>query len=87
VKLLTDRQLHLVKKALAMATLAIVLRPDRSQPISDYADMKALLAEITEPEVEFEYYFVVARMAISGKPEDASLDAGSSDEVPRSAMP
>jgi hypothetical protein len=70
-----------------MAALAIELRPDRSQPVSDHADVKALLAEIIESEIEFEYYFVAARMAISGKPEDASLDAGSSDEVPRPAIP
>jgi hypothetical protein len=82
VKLLTDRQLHLVKKALAMAAFAIELRPDRSQPISDHTDMKALLSEITGSEVEFEYHFVAVRMAISGKPEDASCEAGSPDEVP-----
>jgi hypothetical protein len=77
VKFLTDRQLHLVKKALAMASLGIEPLPGRAQPTSDYADTKALLREIAESEVEFAYYFIAARMAITGTPED----------VPRSAAP
>jgi len=70
VKLLTDRQLHLVKKALAIAALAMEPRPGRAQPTSDYADVKALLGEITESDVELAYYFIAARMAITGTSED-----------------
>ena len=76
-KLLADRQLHLVKKALALAMLAIEPPPGWVQPTSDYADLKARLREITESEVELSYYFIAARMAITGTPED----------VPRSAAP
>jgi hypothetical protein len=77
VKLLTDWQLHLVKKALAIAVLTIEPRSGRPQPTSDYADIKALLREITESEVELSYYFIAGQIAITGTPED----------VPRSAAP
>ena len=39
---LVDRDLHLVKKALAIATLAIERRPGPFQSSSDQADKKAL---------------------------------------------
>src|SRR5712671_2426678 len=58
-----------------MAAVAIELRPTAAQPTSDHAAMKALLSEITESEVEFEYYFVAARMAISGRSEEMSRSA------------
>jgi hypothetical protein len=76
-----------VKKALAMATLAIELRPGSFQSATDQTEMKALLSEITESEVELEYYFVAARMAVAGKADEASLKAEPPDEVPRSATP
>ena len=71
MKLFTDRQLDLVKKALAMATLAIELRPVPSRSNSDHADMKALLEAITESDVELAYYVIAAQIAITGEPEDA----------------
>ena len=77
VKLFTDRQLHLVKKALALAMLAIEPPPGWVQPTLDYADLKALLREITESEIELAYYFIAARMTITGTPEG----------VPQSAAP
>ena len=70
-----------------MATLAIELRPSPFQSASDQTDMKALLSEITESEVELEYYFVAARMAVAGKAEETSLKAERPDDVPRSATP
>jgi hypothetical protein len=77
VKLFTDRQLHLVKKALAMATLAVESRPGPLESASDQAEMKALLREITQSEVEFQYYSIVAQLAMTEQLE----------EVPRSAAP
>ena len=71
MKLFRDRQLNLVKKALAIATLAIELWPVPSRSNSDHVDMKALLEEITESEVELAYYVIAAQMAITGNPEEA----------------
>lgn len=64
-----DRELHLVKKALAIATLAIELRPGPFQSTSDQADMKALLDEIIESDVELAHYVRSARIAVTGKPD------------------
>jgi hypothetical protein len=77
VKLFTDRQLHLVKNVLAMATLAVELRPGPFHSASDQADMKILLGEITESEVELAYYVIAAQLAITGQP----------GAIPRSATP
>ena len=71
MKLFRDRQLDRVKKALAIATLAIELRPVLSGSNSDHADMKVLLEEITESEVELAYYVIAAQIVITGKPEGA----------------
>jgi hypothetical protein len=75
VKLLTDRQLRRAKEAVAIAELAIELRPTPAQPISDHAAMKALLSEIAESELEVEYYLIAARLAISGKSEQMARSA------------
>jgi hypothetical protein len=64
-----DRELHLVKKALAIATLAIELQPGPFQSTSDQADMKALLDEIIESDIELAYYVRAARITVTGKPE------------------
>jgi hypothetical protein len=58
---LNGRDLHLVKKALAIATLAIERRPGPFQSTSDQADMKDLLDRMIESDVELEYY---ARAAV-----------------------
>lgn len=63
------RDLHLVKKALAIATLTIERSPDgpfRSD--SDMADMKALLDEMIESDTELAYYTRSAHIALTGKP-------------------
>ena len=44
----TGRDLHLVKKALAIAALAIERQPGPVQSSSDQADMKALLDALIE---------------------------------------
>ena len=63
------RDLHLVKKALAVAMLTIERSPDgpfRSD--SDMADMKALLDEMIESDTELAYYTRSAHIALTGKP-------------------
>ena len=62
------RDLHLVKKALAIAVLAIERQPGDFQPFSDQTDMKALLEALIKNDVELEYYTRSARMAVTGEP-------------------
>jgi hypothetical protein len=62
------RELHLVKKALAIATLAIERQPGPFQSISDQADMKALLDKLIESDTELEFYVRAARTAVTGEP-------------------
>jgi hypothetical protein len=59
--------LHLVKKALAIATLAIERRPGPFQSASDQADMKALLDKLIESDTELEHYARGAWIAVTGK--------------------
>jgi hypothetical protein len=63
------RDLHLVKKALAIATLAIEQRPGPFQSLSDQADTKALLDALIESETELEHYTRAAIIAVTGTPE------------------
>ena len=58
-----------VKKALAIATLAIAQRPGPLQSKSDQADMKDLLGRMIESDVEFEHYARAARIAVTGEPD------------------
>ena len=63
------RDLHLVKKALAIALLTIERSPDgpfRSD--SDMADMKALLDDMIESDTELAHYTRAAHIALTGKP-------------------
>jgi hypothetical protein len=61
------RQLHLLKKALAIATLAIEGQGDGPfRPTSDQADMKELLGELTGSETELEHYIRSARIVMQG---------------------
>jgi hypothetical protein len=53
---LRGRDLHLVKKALAIGVLAIERQPGQFQPFSDQADMKALLGALIEDDVELQRY-------------------------------
>jgi hypothetical protein len=65
----TGRDLHLVKKALAIAALAIEGQPGPFQSSSDLSDMKALLDEIIENDAELAYYARAARIAVIGAPD------------------
>ena len=67
------RDLHLVKKALAIAVLAIVRQPGDFQPFSDQTDMEALLEALIENDVELEHYTRSARMAVTGEPTESRL--------------
>ena len=64
-----DRDLHLVKKALAIAVLAIERQPAPFQSASDQADMKALLDRLIASDVELEHYARAARIAVTGEPD------------------
>lgn len=59
----------LVKKALAIAPLAIERQPGPFQSTSDQADMKALLDELIESDTELEHYARAARIAVTGNPD------------------
>lgn len=64
---LSGRDLHLVKTALAIATLAIEPQPGPFQSASDQTDMKHLLDRMIESDVELEHYARAARIAVTGK--------------------
>lgn len=64
-----DRDLHLVKKALAIAVLAIERQPGPFQSLSDQADMKELLDRLTPSDVVLEHYARSARIAVTGEPD------------------
>ena len=64
-----DRDLHLVKKALAIAVLAIERQPGPFQSSSDQADLKALLDRLIASDVELEHYARAARIAVTGEPD------------------
>ncbi len=64
----TGRELHLVKKSLAIAVLAIERQPGPFQSASDQADMKALLDALIENNVELAHYARSARIAVTGEP-------------------
>lgn len=66
---LSGRELHLVKKALAIAILGIERMPGPFQSASDMADMKALLGEMITSDTELAHYARSARIAVTGKPE------------------
>lgn len=62
------RELHLVKKALAIAVLAIERQPGPFQSSSDQADMKVLLDHIAS-DTELAHYARAARIAVNGSPD------------------
>lgn len=64
-----DRDLHLVKKALAIAVLAIERQPGPLQSTSDQSDMKALLDRLIENDTELTYYARTAWIAVTGGPD------------------
>ena len=65
----TGRDLHLVKKALAIAVLAIERQPGPFQSASDQSDMKALLDGLIENDTELAYYAHAAQIAVTGEPD------------------
>ena len=64
-----DRELHLVKKALAIAVLAIERQPGVFQSSSDQADMKAMLDGLISSDVELASYARAARLVVTGEPD------------------
>jgi hypothetical protein len=64
-----QRDLHLVKKALAVAVLAIERQPSVFQSSSDQADMKALLDRLVPSDTELAHYLRGARIAVTGEPD------------------
>lgn len=65
----TGRDLHLVKKALAIAVLAIERQPGPFQSCSDQSDMKDLLDVLIGNDTELASYARAARIAVTGKPD------------------
>ena len=65
----TGRDLHLVKKALAIAVLAIERQPGPFQSASDQSDMKALLDDLIENDTELAHYAHAALNAVTGDPD------------------
>lgn len=63
----TGRDLHVVKKALAIAVLAIERMPGPFQSGSDMIDMKALLDRLIVSDVELEHYAQAAHIAVAGE--------------------
>jgi hypothetical protein len=61
----SGRGLHLVKKALAIAVLAIERQPGQFRPFSDQADMKALPDARIQNDVGLEHYARSAMMAVT----------------------
>jgi hypothetical protein len=64
-----DRELHLVKKALAIAVLAIERQPGLSQSMSDQADMKVMLDHLIRSDTELAHYARAARIAVTSEPD------------------
>jgi hypothetical protein len=64
-----DRDLHLVKKALAIAILAIERQPGPFLSASDQTNMKLLLDRLIASDVELAGYLRAARIAVTGKPD------------------
>jgi hypothetical protein len=65
----TDRELYRVKKALAIAVLAIERQEGPFQSFSDQADMEAMLDHLIESDGELIYFARAARIAVTGKPD------------------
>lgn len=66
---LSGRNLHLIKKALAIAVASMERMPESPfRSDSDVADMNTLLDEMVESDVQLEFYARAALIAITGKP-------------------
>ena len=62
----TSREMHVIKRALAIAALAVERVTERSH--SDDANLKALLIKLVESDVELVMYVREARIALTGEP-------------------
>ena len=69
---LTGRDLHLIKKALAIAVLVIDRQPGPFQSISDHNDMKALLDRLIVSDIELATYVRAAHIAVTGSPDGST---------------
>jgi hypothetical protein len=65
---LIGRELHLIKKALAISVLAMERRPGPFQSASDQADMKDLLDRLIGSDTEMAHYVRSARLVMDGGP-------------------
>ncbi len=65
---LTGRDLHPVKKVLAIAVGTIERQPGPFQLASDKSDMKTLLEGLIENDTELAHYARAARIAVTGGP-------------------
>ena len=63
------REVHLIKKALAIAVLAIERQPGPFQSFSDQADMKAMLDRLIASDTELATYARAAKIAVTGSPD------------------
>jgi hypothetical protein len=61
------RDLQLVKKALAIAILAIERQPGVFQSASDQMDMKRLLERLVPSDTELAHHLRSARIAVTGE--------------------
>jgi hypothetical protein len=64
-----DRELFLVKKALAIAVMAIERQDGPLQSYSDQSDMKAMLDQLIESDAELAHFARAARIAVTGEPD------------------
>jgi hypothetical protein len=64
-----DRELFLLKKALAIAVLTIERQDGPFQSLSDQSDMKAMLDRLIESDTELAYFTRAARIAVTGEPD------------------
>jgi len=60
----SDREIHIIKRALAIATLAVERDGERSRSCA--ADIKLLLTKLVESDVELLMYVREARVALEG---------------------
>ena len=65
---LSSREKHLIRKALAIAVLAIERQPGPLQSISDQHDMKGLLDHLVEDDTQLEFYARAGWIAVTGEP-------------------
>jgi hypothetical protein len=66
---LARRDLHLVKKALAISILVIERTDGPFQSVGDMEDMKHLLDSMIEGDEELAHYLRSARIAVTGAPD------------------